>query len=68
MTPQRKHLKTYGNELKEIEFAELAIHICERISDPAGARCVAQLKRAQQRILKRLDAAAAKLGAPYEGQ
>ncbi|MBK8772222.1 MAG: hypothetical protein IPM06_17615 [Rhizobiales bacterium] len=60
---KRKHLNDYSHAHRDIELTEAAINILERVS---GAQTVVKaLKRKQQVHLRRLDAAAEKLGAPY---
>ena len=43
-----------------------AIGVLEMIGTEAASRCIAVLGRDQQRVLKIIDATAAKLGAPYK--
>lgn len=63
MSAQRKHLNDYKAANRDLELTEAAIKILERVSTAGSV--VATLKRKQQIHLRRLDAAAAKLGAPY---
>lgn len=62
---QRKHLREYSAAYRDIELTEAAIQILEHVSNAASV--VATLKRRQHTHLRRLDAAAIKLGAPYGG-
>jgi hypothetical protein len=65
MIAKREHLNEYTRQHEEIMNAGAAIEILERMRDPAAQRCITQLLAAQQRALKRMDKAAALLGAPY---
>lgn len=60
---KRKHLNDYRSAHRDIELTEAAIQLLERVSNTASV--VATLKRRQHTHLRRLDAAAEKLGAPY---
>lgn len=60
---RRKYLNAHAAECRDIELTEAAIMILERVTGVAGV--IATLKRKQQGQLKRIDAAAKKLGAPY---
>jgi hypothetical protein len=66
MTPRRKILNDFAAATRDIELTEAAINILERVHDSRAVRSsINALKREQQAHLRRLDAAAAKLGAPY---
>ena len=60
---KRKHLEDYSHACRDIELTEVAINILEHVSNAAAE--VKSLKRKQQAHLRRIDAAAEKLGAPY---
>lgn len=60
---KRKHLLEYTDACRDIELTEAAIQLLERVSNTASV--VSTLKRRQHTHLRRIDAAAAKLGAPY---
>ncbi len=60
---KRKHLNDYSAACRDIELTEAAIGILERVTGANGV--VATLKKKQQVQLRRIDAAAEKLGAPY---
>lgn len=63
---KRKHLNDFTDAHTQIELAEEAIRTLERMDGGAALlRLIASLRREQQRALSRMDAAAAKLGAPY---
>lgn len=62
---QRAHLEAYTTAAREIELCGVAVTILENLSSPEAAQAVRVLKRGITRQLKPLDAAAAKLGAPY---
>lgn len=62
---KRKHLNEFTEAHTQIELAEQAINTLERMSGNQPIRMIASLKYLQQRALKRMDAAAEKLGAPY---
>ena len=49
----------------ELERAEMAVEMLERLDYPEARRAVNQLARLQQRLLKKHDAEATRLGAPY---
>jgi len=68
MTTQREHLNAYTTAVRDLELTDTAIEILERVTGVASQRCIKALKAEQQRHLKRLDVAAAKLGAPYPGK
>lgn len=65
MKTPREHLEDYTYAARALEMQELCIGILEHQGSQASMRCVDILKRDQQVQLRRLDAAAAKLGAPY---
>ena len=60
---QREYLREYSEAHRDIELTEAAIGILESVSNCWSV--VKILKRRQQTHLRRLDSAAAKLGAPY---
>jgi hypothetical protein len=60
---RRKHLNDYSRAHRDIELTEAAINLLERVSNAQTA--VRALKKKQHAHLRRLDAAAEKLGAPY---
>lgn len=63
---RRKHLNDYSDAAREIEVAGIAVDVLEKLRfTPAVDRCIKLLQAGQQRQLKKLDAAATKLGAPY---
>jgi hypothetical protein len=62
---QRKHLNDYTQAARNIELNEAAIKLLGDLITMEAASAIKVLKRGQQRQLKLLDAAAAKLGAPY---
>lgn len=64
---QREHLDQHTRAVRDIELTEAAINILESVSGAEAQRCIKRLKAEQQRQLRRIDAAAAKLGAPYSG-
>ena len=65
MNPKRKHLIDFSGAHRDIQLTELAINILEKVT---GAQSViVTLKNSQRKHLAKLDSAAAKLGAPYEG-
>lgn len=64
---QREHLHKYHRAAMCMELQEAAIVMLERVSSSEASQAIRTLKRGQQRQLKLLDAAAAKLGAPYPG-
>lgn len=61
----RKYLNEYSHEQRELDAAEYAIGLLERMDSEIAQKCVSMLKGEQRKILKRLDKAAADLGAPY---
>ena len=62
---QRQHLRDYTQAHRHIETFGAAITLLENMLASEAATAIRVLKRGQQRQLKLLDAAAAKLGAPY---
>ena len=60
---RRKHLDDYTRACRDIELTGVAIEILEGVSNAASV--VTALKRRQQTHLRRIDAAAEKIGAPY---
>lgn len=60
---KRKHLDNYSHARRDIELTKAAIHLLEQVSN--AQTVVKTLKRKQHAHLRRLDAAAEKLGAPY---
>lgn len=62
---QRQHLRDYTTAARNIELNEAAIRVLESLITRESEAAIKVLKRGQQRQLKLLDAAAAKLGAPY---
>ena len=64
---QRQHLNDYTQAAREIELMGAAVTLLENLLMQESAQAIRVLKRGQQRALKHLDAAAAKLGAPYPG-
>jgi hypothetical protein len=62
---QREHLRAYTAAARAMELHEVAITVLEGAATIEAARAIILLKRAQVRQLNLLDAAAAKLGAPY---
>lgn len=65
MKTPRAHLNDYTYAMREIELAEVAVKILEALNSIESRRAIKMLLKLQQRQVKRLDAAAAKLGAPY---
>jgi len=61
----RQHLRDYTQAHRHIETFWAAITLLENLPASEAATAIRVLKRGQQRQLKLLDAAAAKLGAPY---
>lgn len=61
----RQHLEAYTDAARQIELAGVAINVLEGMNSREAAAAISVLTRGQQRHLKRLDAAAAALGAPY---
>jgi hypothetical protein len=64
---QRDWLDEYSKAARDIEISEAAITVLAACSHRAARVAVAALKNGQQGCLRRLDAAAARLGAPYPG-
>jgi hypothetical protein len=64
----RDHLESYTDAAREIELAGVAIRVLEGLRSAEGARCIKLLEAMQRRQIPLLDAAAAKLGAPYPGK
>ena len=62
---QRQWLMEYTKAARNLELNEAAINLIEGLGTRESGAAVKVLKRGQQRQLKLLDAAAAKLGAPY---
>ena len=60
---KRKHLNDHSAASRDIELTEVAISILEHVT--GAASIVKVLKKKQQVFLRRIDAAAEKLGAPY---
>lgn len=60
---KKQLLREHAKAVRDIEFAEVAIGILETIGDCGSL--VRTLKRKQQTFLRRIDKAAAELGAPY---
>ena len=59
----RKHLSAYSAAHRDIELTEAAINLLEKVSN--AQTVISALKKKQHAHLRRLDAAAEKLGAPY---
>lgn len=64
----REHLNDYTDAAREIELAGVAIKVLEGLRSAEGARCIKLLEGMQRRQIPLMDAAAAKLGAPYPGK
>ena len=62
---QRQHLRDYTEAARNLELHGAAIRVLEGLLTPEAAAAIRVLKRGQQKQLKRLDAAAERLGAPY---
>jgi len=62
---QRHHLAVYTLAARQIELAGVAIRVLEGMNTREAVQAIRILERGQQVQLKRLDAAAEKLGAPY---
>lgn len=62
---KRAILLEYQEEVRNLELSEAAINLLEQVQGRAAQRCIETLKRDQCRMVRRLDAAAGKLGAPY---
>lgn len=67
LTEKRRHLDDYHRASRDMELAQVCIDILEQMQDKARTKCIKELKAAQQRQLRELDAAAERLGAPYPG-
>ena len=65
MKTRRDYLNDYTDAAREIELAGCCISILEGMRGSAATRCIKAMQQEQQRALKRLDAAAVALGAPY---
>ena len=65
MTPKREALNKYTESVLQMELAEIAIEALSKMRGKTPERCIKSLKFEQQRALKRMDAMAEKLGAPY---
>lgn len=65
-TPAHKALRDYEVAHRDIELAGLAIDILKKLQDRSGGECIKKLLAGRQRSLRKMDAAAAKLGAPVE--
>lgn len=65
MTPQRRILNDYTDAARQLELAGVAINVLEGMNTAEAAKAIKLLERGQQRLVVLLDAAAAKLGAPY---
>lgn len=63
-TNLRAHLDTYTHAARQIELAEVAIEVLERMNASEATRAINILKRGQQRYLRWLDAAEVKLTDP----
>jgi hypothetical protein len=63
----RQILQEHDQAVTQIELTEAAIKILERMEGPRVERAVKLLKQDQQFMLKRIDATAEQLGAPYPG-
>ena len=61
----RQHLEDYTYVLRSMEIQQVAIDLLDHLGTAGSMRAVAILKRDQQVQLRKLDAAAARLGAPY---
>lgn len=62
---QREHLGDYTRAARQIELVHVAISVLEPLHGARVLRAIKILQQDQQASLKCLDAAAAKLGAPY---
>ena len=62
---QRQHLRDYTQAARNIDLAGVAITVLEGMNTREALQAIKTLQRGQHRQLKLLDAAAAKLGAPY---
>lgn len=66
-TAKRKILNEYTDAARRLELSGVAVDVLERVGGVTAQRCIKQLKAEQHRQLKKLDRAAARLGAPYPG-
>lgn len=62
---QRKHLNDYTTAARVIEISGAAIVMLEQLGTTEAMQACRALHRGNRRQLKLLDAAAARLGAPY---
>lgn len=62
---KRDDLNDYTAAAKQIELAEVCINVLEAMYGALPLACIKAMKAEQQKALKRLDAYAEKLGAPY---
>jgi hypothetical protein len=62
---RRNVLLDYTHECRQMDLSGAAVDILETMNTPEASAAVRALKRGQQRLLKRIDKAAAKLGCPY---
>ena len=62
---QREYLREYRNAARHLEVSHAAIRALEGLNSREAMQAIRVLMRGQQRQLKLLDAAAAKLDAPY---
>lgn len=60
----REYLRDHSKAKRDIELTEVAIGILETVTGMNAV--IAALKRKQQEQLRRIDRAAALLGAPYK--
>lgn len=61
----RDHLNDYTHALRQIELAGAAIAVLETMNTDEASQAVKLLNSGQKKLIRRMDAAAAKLGAPY---
>lgn len=61
----RMALSRYSYAHRMLQLAGAAITILESMNTSEAARAIKTLQGGQQKLLKEMDAAAAKLGAPY---
>jgi ATPase subunit of ABC transporter with duplicated ATPase domains len=64
---QRLLLNVYTEAARNIELTQVAIVVLEGVNTIAAQTAIRTLKGGQRKQLKLMDAAAAKLGAPYPG-
>lgn len=62
---RRQYLREYTDAARHIEVSHVAITALESLHSPEALQAMRVLKRGQQRQLRLLDSAAAKLGAPF---